>query len=94
MTLRNDKSCWRRTSERDLQDPPPDFGDHDMGPLPDGSFSPPMEPGSEHKQAGSALLDAVMQPEDVPLTPALAEEYHPPAAAQVNCDSLSACRAL
>ena len=88
------RKCWCRTSEHDLEVSPPDFGDHDLIPPPDGPPSPVMEPGSEHKQAGSALLDAVMQPEDMPLTPALAEENHPPAAAQVRSDSLSACRAL
>ena len=62
----------------------PDAADRDMVPPLEGIETPPAEAGSEPKQAEEALQDAALQPEDMPLTPTLAEENNPPAAAQVN----------
>ena len=72
------------TPEQDQEILLPDAADRDMVPPLEGSETPPAEAGSEPKQAEEALQDAALQPEDMPLTPTLAEEDHPPAAAQVN----------
>ena len=55
----------------------------DMGPPADGQRSPYPQLGADSKEPSTAAQNADVQPEDVPLTPAVAEEDHPPAAAQV-----------
>ena len=69
--------------DMDMEGPPQDMPDQDMGPPADGQRSPSPQPGADSKEPSIAAQDADMQPEDVPLTPAVAEEDHPPAAAQV-----------
>ncbi len=82
-----------RTSEQDQEVLPPDAADQEMVPPLEGFKTPPAaaEAGSEPKQAEAALPDAALQPEDMPLTPILAEEDNPPAAAQVEAPEPACC---
>ena len=64
--------------------------DAHMDPL-NAPPSPPPEIGGAFKQAGSAQDDGGMQLDGMPLTPALAEEEHPPAAAQVCAGHSAQC---